>query len=200
MLQKEKVTPLTRAKPSRPSFWKLNEPFGKKGILGYEAVMTIVRTIMLVFTLLSLVVVANVFIVRHIDTRFAESHTLMNLAYYSNEGLAYVDAETGRVYPGSVDPAKDPELESSFSYGEESFDLGPFIAARFTAQLPIVNKEFYYRQELFKDWNFLYRAGLTKGVGGINKVSALRKMSVYSPSDSSHETVSTTLEVVSRNA
>lgn len=198
MSQKEKVTPLTRARPSKPSFWKLNEPFGKKGILGYEAVMTIVRTIMLVFTLLSLVVVANVFIVRHIDTRFAESHTMMNLAYYSNEGLAYVDSETGRVYPGSVDLAKDSKLESSFSYGEES--LGPFIAARFTAQLPVAKKEFYYRQELFKDWDFLYRAGLTRGVGGINKVSSLRKMSVYSPSDSSHETVNITLEVVSRNA
>lgn len=162
--------------------------------------MTIIRTIMLVFTLLSLVVVANVFVVRHIDTRFAESHMLMNLAYYSNESLAYVDAETGRVYPGSVDPARDSKLESSFSYGEESFELGPFIAAKFTAQLPMGKKEFHYMQELFKDWDFLYRAGLTRGVGGINKVSSLRKMSVYSPSDSSHDTVDAKFEVVSRNA
>lgn len=186
---------LTHAKPS---FWKLNVPFGKKGIIAYEAIMTIIRTLMLVFTLLSLVVVANVFIIRHIDTRFVESYTLMNLAYYSNKSLAHMDAETGRVYPGSVDPAKDSKLETSFSYGEAK--LGPFIAAKFTTQLPVGEKEFYYRQELFKDWDFLYRAGLTRGVGGINKVSSLRKMAVYSPSDSSHYTVDTRLEVVSRNA
>ena len=175
----------------------LNAPFGKKGLIAYVAVMTIIRTLMLVFTLLSLVVVANVFIIRHIDTRFVESHTLMNLAYYSNESLAYVDAETGRVYPGSVDPAKDSKL-TSFSYGEAK--LGPFIAAKFTAQLPVGEKEFYYGQELFKDCDFLYRAGLRRGVGGINKVSSLRKMAVYSPSDSSHDTVDMKLEVVSRNA
>ncbi len=193
MLQKERVIVLKHARHSL----RLNRPFGKSGIIAYEAVMTIVRTLMLVFTLLSLVVVANVFILRHIDTRFVESHTLMNLVYYSEKGLAYMDAETDRVYPGSVDPGRDSKLDSSFSYGEAK--LRPFIAAKFTAQLPASVKEFHYDQELFNDWNFLYRAGLTKGVGGILKVSALKKMSVYSPSDLSHSTAETKLEVVSRN-
>ena len=168
----------------------------KKGQIGYEAVMAIIRTLMLIFVLLSLILVANVFLVRYIDTRLIESYNLMNLLYYSEKGLALEDAETRRVYPGVVDSGNTAKVDTNFGYNEAK--LGPFLAAKATAPLPGGPKEFYYNSELFKDWNFLYLAGLTKGVGGINKVSALKKMRVVQPGSSRTEDVK--IEVVSRNA
>ena len=168
----------------------------KRGIIAYEAILAIVRTMMLVFVLLSLVLVANVFLVRHIDTRLVESYNMMNLLYYSEKGLALDDAETGRVYPGVVDPTNTIKIDSAFSYNENK--LGPFLAAKATVQSPGGAREFYYNSELFEDWNFLYLAGLTKGVGGINKVSALKKMPVARSGSTRTEEVK--IEVVSRNA
>ncbi len=158
--------------------------------------MSIVRTLMLIFVLLSLVLVANVFLVRHIDTRLIESYSLMNLLYYSEKGLALEDSETGRVYSGVVSSGNTAKIDANFGYNEAK--LGPFLAAKATAPLPGGSKEFYYNSELFKDWNFLYLAGLTKGVGGINKVSALKKMPVAQSGTVRTEEVK--IEVVSRNA
>ena len=166
---------------------------GKRGIIAYESVMTIIRTLMLVFTLISLVLVANVFIVRSVDTRFAESYTLKNILYYSENGLAHKDSSTGRVYSGSVDSSHPMELKSVFDYNEDK--LGPFIAAKVT--FAGSKAAFYYQQDIFNDWNFLYRAGVTKGVGGINKVSSLVKMPVYEGQDV--RTAEVKVEVVSRN-
>lgn len=168
----------------------------KRGIIAYEAILAIVRTMMLVFVLLSLVLVANVFLVRHIDTRLVESYNMMNLIYYSEKGLALDDAETGRVYPGVVDFGNTAKIDDAFSYNEAK--LGPFLAAKATVPSPEGAREFYYNSELFRDWNFLYLAGLTKGVGGINKASALKKMPVAQSGNTMTEEVK--IEVVSRNA
>ena len=88
----------------------------KRGIIAYEAILAIVRTMMLVFVLLSLVLVANVFLVRHIDTRLVESYNMMNLLYYSEKGLALDDAETGRVYPGVVVSGNTAMIDDAFCY------------------------------------------------------------------------------------
>lgn len=168
----------------------------KRGIIAYEAILSIVRTMMLVFVLLSLLLVANVFLVRHIDTRLAESYNMVNLLYYSEKGLALKDAETARVYSGVVDSGNTAQLDDSFNYDEAK--LGPFLAAKVTIQPQTGSREFYYKQELFKDWNFLYLAGLTKGIGGITKVSALKKMPVAQSGSTKTEEVK--IEVVSRNA
>lgn len=162
---------------------------GKKGMIGYEAVMTIVRTLMLVFTLISLVMVANFFIERHVDTRFIESHVAMNYAYYSSTGLAYQDPKTERVYAGLIDSGKGPI--------DGSFDFGASLASRAVVSLPGSEREFYYEETLFKDWDFLYRAGLTKGVGGVSKVGVARKLPLLE--GGSIKTADVKLEVVSRN-
>lgn len=167
----------------------------KKGIIAYEAILGIVRTLMLIFVLLSLVLVSNAFLVRQVDTRLAESYDMMNLLYYSEKGLALYDAGTGRVYPGLVDSGNTAKIDDSFSYNEAK--LGPFLAAKATIQSPGGAREFYYKSELFKDWNFLYLAGLTKGAGGVNKVSALKKMTVAQSGTAKTEEVK--IEVVSRN-
>ncbi len=164
----------------------------KNGIIAYEAVMTIIRTLMLVFTLISLVLVANVFITRNVDTRFAESYSVMNVFYYSDNGLAHKDQATGRVYPGSIDNSQPSNIES-FSYSEDS--LGPFLAAK--ATVAEGGAAFYYKRELYDDWNFLYLAGLTKGVGGINKVSYQKTMPVYNGNNVQSSDIK--VEVVSRN-
>lgn len=88
--------------------------------------MWIVRSLILVFILLSVMFVTSAFIVRDLDTKFADSYSLMNLMYYSGKATAVVDSETGRAYPGVVDAAAQGNLYSFFSYGE-GID-GSFVA------------------------------------------------------------------------
>ncbi|MBI3036198.1 hypothetical protein HYY73_00355 [Candidatus Woesearchaeota archaeon] len=147
----------------------------KRGIFAFEAVMWIVRSLILVFILLSIMFVTSAFFVRNIDTKLADSYTLMNVMYYS-DFVALKDAKTGRVYPGVFDAGKSVTLDDSFSYGEGD-DV--FIASRATAFLAPSPKEYFYRKVTFNDWSILYVAGLTEGRGGIKKVSAAKKLLVY---------------------
>lgn len=168
---------------------------GKKGVFAFEAVMWITRSLILVFILLSVMFVTRAFIVRDLDTRFADSYSLMNLMYYSSKATAVEDGETGRTYPGLVDAAAQGNLDSVFSYGEGTD--GSFMASKASAPLKAGEKEFFYRKDVFDDWNFLYIAGLTKGSGGIIKVSASKKLVVE---ESGTETGSDVkFEVVTRN-
>ncbi len=169
---------------------------GKKGVFAFEAVMWIVRSLILVFILLSVMFVTSAFIVRDLDTRFADSYVLMNFMYYSGKATAVEDGETGRAYPGIVDAAAQGKLDSVFSYGEGAD--GSFMASKGSAPLKTGAKEFFYRKDVFDDWNFLYLAGLTKGSGGISKVSASKKLVVKESGTKTGSDVK--FEVVTRNA
>ena len=173
---------------------RLNK-INKRGVTAYEAVMIIVRTLMLVFVLLSLVFVLRSFIVRHIDTRFIESYDMMNVMYYSDNALAFKDAETGRVYPGIITSDVKPELNGIFSYNEQKY--GPFIAAKTTVPLTLGEVNSFYNKETFEDWNFLYLSGITQGIGGVSKVSSKRKMLV--PGSGQLVSDNVKFEVVAKN-
>lgn len=171
----------------------LNVSRYKRGMFAFEAVMWIVRSLILVFILLSIMFVTSAFIVRNLDTKLADSYTLMNVMYYSDL-VALKDSETGRVYPGVFDASKSVALDDSFSYGEGD---DTFIASKATAALAPSAKEYSYRKVTFNDWNILYIAGLTEGRGGIKKVSAAKKLLVY---DSRKEAGSDAkLEVVTKD-
>ncbi|MBI2550522.1 hypothetical protein HYV83_05085 [Candidatus Woesearchaeota archaeon] len=165
----------------------------KSGIFAFEAVMWIVRSLILVFILLSIMFVTSAFFVRNIDTKLADSYTLMNVMYYS-DSLALKDPGTGRVYPGVFDASKSGVLDDSFSYGEGD---DAFIASKATAALMPSPKEYYYRKVTFNDWNILYIAGLTEGRGGIKKVSAAKKLLVYNSGKKTG--ADTKLEVVTKD-
>ena len=171
----------------------LNVSRYKRGMFAFEAVMWIVRSLILVFILLSVMFVTSAFLVRNIDTRLADSYTLMNVMYYS-DSVALKDPETERVYPGVFDTSKSAALDDSFNYGEGN---DAFIASRATAALTPNPKEYYYRKVTFNDWSILYIAGLTEGRGGIKKVSTAKKLLVY---DGGKKTGSDTkLEVVTKD-
>lgn len=176
-----------------PSLARLKKD--KRGIFAYEAVMWIVRTLILVFVLLSIMFVTSAFIVKKVDTRLMESLVLENFAYYSPNAISLRDAETGRVYPGIINPSNSRRLEQKFSYNEG--EDGPFIAAKATVPLAAATKEFYYLEDVFNDWNFLYLAGLTEGLGGVKKVSAAKRLVV---AESGEKRVSDVkVEVVTKN-
>lgn len=150
----------------------------KKGAnFAFEAVMWIARSVMLICILLSIVFITSAFLVRSIDTRAADSYVLMNLVYYSPDGMAITDSITGRAYPGVTEPAKAGELKGIFSFGEEADEA--FIAAKADV-FPGKPNEFaiVYNSEAFKDWDFLYKAGLVEGKGGVKKVSSVKKIVV----------------------
>lgn len=151
----------------------------KRGTTTFEAVMIIIRTLMLVFVLLSLIFVVRSFIVRHIDTRFIESYNLMNVMYYSDNAMAFKDAETGRVYPGIITSDIKPELNIMFNYNEQKYTQ--FIAAKATVPLAAGEVNSFYNKDIFGDWNFLYQSGITQGIGGVSKVSSERKLLVPGP-------------------
>lgn len=175
----------------------------KKGIFAYEGVMWIMRSIILVFLLLSLIFITSAFLVKSIDTRLADSYVLMNFLYYSGNGIMLEDAATGRVYPGIVSLGSFEKIElkgALFSYGEVGGE--GFIGAQLTVPLNANGKTtpylFVYDKDAFNDWNFLYAAGLTKGLGGVSKFSTAKsliaaKSGQFSNSDS-------TFEVVMKNA
>ncbi len=152
-------------------------PAHRKGLVAFEAVAWIVRSLIMVFMLLSIMFVVSAFIVKNIDTRSIESYTLANAIYYSN-AIIYQDQITGRAYPGVVDPVKDGPIDESFYYGEKT----DFIAARSTHG----QDSAYYKKDSFNDWNVLYIAGLTEGIGGVRK-QTLSKRDVI-------------IEVVTKNA
>ena len=167
----------------------------KKGIVAFEAVMWITRILIMVFVMLSIMFVTSSFIVKNIDTRLPESYVLLNVAYYSGKGLAPVDSETGRVYPGVVNLG-GKEFNQNFNYGEGT-DEPVFIAARVASLFSGKVHELFYNENAFKDWNFLYRAGLVEGVGGVKKVSILKNMGVEEGGN--RNTAEATLEAATKN-
>ena len=168
----------------------------RKGMAAFEAVMWIMRSLILVYVLLSIIFVTGSFLMRSIDTRLAESYVIMNKMYYSGNIMPLKDTETGRVYPGIVNPANPGTLDGTFSYDEA--DNGQLIAARAAASLPDGNaKKFTYIEDLFNDWNLLYRAGLTQGVGGVKKVSTAKNLQIVQANKKFNSNV--TVEVVIKN-
>lgn len=177
-----------------PSLARLDK--NKKGIFAYEAVMWIVRTLMLVFVLLSVMFVTSAFIIKKVDTRLVESYVLEGSMYYSPNAISLRDAETGRTYPGVVNRLNSGRLEQKFNYNEG--EDGPFITSRATIALTTGPKEFFYLEEVFNDWNFLYLAGLTEGLGGVKKLSAAKRLVI---TESGKERMADVkLEVVTKNA
>jgi hypothetical protein len=168
----------------------------KKGMFIFESVMWIMRSVILVFVLLSLIFVTSQFIVNSIDTRTADSLTVMNLFYYSEKGTAFKDETVGRIYPGWIDVSRDSLIDSRIDFGTEA----P-IASRVTVVLSDgTEKEFFYDSEKFEDGDFLFRAGLTGGIGGARKTSSEKIAIARKEGSGEKVSASVKTEVVTKNA
>jgi hypothetical protein len=156
-----------------------------------ETLMWVVRGLILAFVLLSIVAVSSSFLSRNVETRVVDSFTVMNMLYFSEKGNAFEDSKTGRIYSGLVDLSRSGILDTRITLGEDV----P-LALKKTITFPGFSKEFTYDSEKFKNWNSLFKAGLTKEVF---KVS-LERNRVVRETSGEKQLGNVKVEVVTKNA
>ena len=162
----------------------------KKGqTISFEMLMWIPRIVFLVLVILSTSGIIFAFIVTNVNVGDIESHILMHRLQYSPEGIVSYDLETGRVYPGVVDPGKLGSYDLQLS-----LDAGPRdLAARFVMSSLQSDEELalnYVNRETYFDWDVLAIASADPSVTGTGRKFAHPEVRyVYSGQPSKLETV-----------
>ncbi|MBW3022880.1 hypothetical protein KY308_02155, partial [Candidatus Woesearchaeota archaeon] len=92
----------------------------KKAIGAYDIVYWSFRILFILIMFSAIIFLARVYENQTIDTSYSEAVIFIRYMLYNPNSLPYVDPESGRAYPGTVDISKfsSAQLESAMSFGE----------------------------------------------------------------------------------
>ncbi len=145
----------------------------KKAITTFEMLMWIPRIIFLVIIMFAVMFIVRSYVTTTIDVSELKANVFANRVLYSPTGMAYLDPDTNRAYPGVVDIEKfklqitEKFLEKAVYYGEKNQELG----ARFLLKNLDENEEteVFYNEDFFKEQKKIADSGpvFTEGPGGV---------------------------------
>ncbi|MBN2112173.1 hypothetical protein JW707_03685 [Candidatus Woesearchaeota archaeon] len=112
--------------------------------------LLIIWAVFLVYEILVVVTFSSGYVNREIDVRDAEARIFANRILYSFDGIAYVDGDLGKVFPGTVDLKK---LDSDYLDSVFWMEDNQVMAAKITVtnlgtntnHSAIYNDRWYYR-------------------------------------------------------
>ncbi len=108
---------------------------------------------------------------KDIDTFPVESNVLFSRILYSNNGLWFYDAEIDRIYPGILEFENfndvdkiESLLNKAIYYGDDNKRAAAELILKEENGAESVSV--YYNKNMYREWEGLYKAGITKGAGG----------------------------------
>ena len=112
--------------------------------------LLVIWAIFLVYELLIVITFSSGYVRREIDVRDAEARIFANRMLYSFNGVAYIDNDLGKVYPGTVDLEK---LDTTYLDNVFWMDDNQVMAAKITVtnletgakKEAVYNNKWYYR-------------------------------------------------------
>ena len=126
----------------------------KKAQTSFNVTMMIPRFVFLAIALLAIVLLVRSYVVTNIDVQETTAELFIQRTLMSPNALSYVDSETGRAYPGIVDPANfnESRLKKAIYY-----ENSQILAANIT----LYEEEYehgrqtescYYNKEWYLNW------------------------------------------------
>lgn len=161
--------------------------FGKKSrTISDHLVLWIPKFIFITVAFLSVVFLVRLLVVSNIDTSAAEAMVLANRIYYSPNAISYLDAETGRAFPGIVDLEKYTKLQSSpngMDMKTLSYDgNNGVIAAKLTLENIDLNSKYdiFYNKENYDFWEPRILSTVEGGSGSVKSFAEQRYVVIKS--------------------
>ncbi len=139
----------------------------KKGIMSFNFLAMIPRTILLVLILISCVVLIRLYVTDKFNTYDLQAEIFINSIIYSKGGISYYDVVTGRNYPEIVDLKQldEADLDNSFYFPENNLISAEIIISS-DPEKDMILKTLYYNKEWYDNWEPLLRLSIP-GVGGL---------------------------------
>lgn len=137
--------------------------------------LLVIWAVFLVYELLVVITFSSGYVRRQIDVRDAEARIFANRILYSFDGIAYIDNDLGKVFPGTVDLEK---LETTYLDNVFWMDDNQVMAAKITVTNLITNvkKEAIYNTKWYYRWAPLVGKS---GTGASTEIKEIRYVSIY---------------------
>jgi len=123
----------------------------KRGMMSFNIVSWVLRILFVLAGLLAVVLLVRMYQIDSVDIKDIHAEIVKNRVLYAPSGVMHADMETGRSYPGLLDPARfnDSVLSGTINYGTKSRTLS---AKLYYSDNQGVLREAYTNKTWYRRW------------------------------------------------
>ncbi len=147
----------------------------KKGVMTFDMLMHLPRIFFTLFVGAIIALLVLTLINVDTDIREKETYVIVDRLLYSEQGITYVDPDTGRVYPGIIDSKKFNEytLEHIFTNPNNIH-----FAMELTLSTYDLDRTIIYNRRNYVIWEDVQETG-AEGIGGARLFEHRRPVIVF---------------------